>query len=816
MSKRLRKIFSYFSSSSDSESDSNKEDYETSNVSAFVQTGKGVTTRKQAKLQQNVLQPNQPSNVPVQGVSVPNRQRQLSQDSIEEPLPGPSNRQSGSQTASDEDETISRENVNSRPQSRLGNNDFEVPKTVDFDKFKLYIQKQDHKRQKRFNLEDHLYVMKVQLKQGTNPPLLRDVVDLIYESMVTVIDDLKHHLSDTQQNLIYVTMKQPGMNNALRSGAFILETTDADTILHFMMNMLNRFLQSDSQLRLDQGFTVWFKTFSYNHINWVDSRRKTGPLRLLGALLNMEITIYGCPRFVETVEKEFFNYCVLTSVIIGSLLNKSQRNEDSSHKANFNIISSLWSKTKLPIRLQNSAVQLLRTELKMLINELHLPENGPYDPQHVLPLVAKHYDSQIIIIRSTQSRIANFLSWPENWDPNLEQIFLFEATVDHVIPITNLHQFFLKNSAICFYCKRTYHYKTRHMCAVKTEHCQDCYKPLKPENDQHLLHQPFKFCDSKGPNKAMKVLCPKCNVSFKTKACFENHKSGCYVKGWFCQKCKFFDKKVKDPTAHQCLETKYSFCYFCKEKYNKEEMKHICLLKPETGSRSWPQLIFFSFEFTSMDQSKCVQCYKVKESMLETLNLTWADQVELNKYHCSVHSTFGSKEIPNLCTLLIEDREQRGTFEEVTFADDLLQLDVSKSSFTFDYDPHGLRPGKPQRQIKRVSNELFLVQQQLQRKEEKTALDYFLLFLLNGDRRNSSFISLNLQNDNLTAVLSILQTYNLSPEIVKKENSFILLKLEKLNISFVNASNYFNANYEDLLEQFQINEEPTFFPLGYV
>ena len=63
------------------------------------------------------------------------------------------------------------------------------------------------------------------------------------------------------------------MTNALRSGGFNLQMNEAGSILSFVMNMLNRFINSNEEVKLDQGFQVFFKIFSYNHMNWSKSRR---------------------------------------------------------------------------------------------------------------------------------------------------------------------------------------------------------------------------------------------------------------------------------------------------------------------------------------------------------------------------------------------------------------------------------------------------------------------------------------------------------------------------------------------------------------
>jgi hypothetical protein len=83
-------------------------------------------------------------------------------------------------------------------------------KVFENEDFSVFIQKQDHKRQKVFRLEDHLFVMRIKLKNHKKPPLLSSIRNIIEETMTVMINDLKNHYNSEESNLIYVTIKQPG------------------------------------------------------------------------------------------------------------------------------------------------------------------------------------------------------------------------------------------------------------------------------------------------------------------------------------------------------------------------------------------------------------------------------------------------------------------------------------------------------------------------------------------------------------------------------------------------------------------------------
>ena len=81
----------------------------------------------------------------------------------------------------------------------------EETKVFENDYFSVFIQKQDHQRQKVFRLEDHLYVMRVKLKNHRNPPLLTSIRNIIEETMTIMVNDLKNHYNPEESNLIYIT-----------------------------------------------------------------------------------------------------------------------------------------------------------------------------------------------------------------------------------------------------------------------------------------------------------------------------------------------------------------------------------------------------------------------------------------------------------------------------------------------------------------------------------------------------------------------------------------------------------------------------------
>ena len=61
-----------------------------------------------------------------------------------------------------------------------------------------------------FRIEDHLFVMRVKLKNHKRPPLLSSIREIIENAMTVMVNDLKNYYNAEESNLIYITMKQPG------------------------------------------------------------------------------------------------------------------------------------------------------------------------------------------------------------------------------------------------------------------------------------------------------------------------------------------------------------------------------------------------------------------------------------------------------------------------------------------------------------------------------------------------------------------------------------------------------------------------------
>jgi hypothetical protein len=84
--------------------------------------------------------------------------------------------------------------------------------------FILFLKKEAFLRQKRFNLQDHLFHVKIKLKNNSDVPFLKDILDFLEEGLLRMMDDIKKWNKEEDANICFLTLFQEPMVNALNSG----------------------------------------------------------------------------------------------------------------------------------------------------------------------------------------------------------------------------------------------------------------------------------------------------------------------------------------------------------------------------------------------------------------------------------------------------------------------------------------------------------------------------------------------------------------------------------------------------------------------
>jgi hypothetical protein len=89
------------------------------------------------------------------------------------------------------------------------------------DKFKLYVLKEAFLRQKKFNLQDHLFHIKIDLKNANDKPYLKDILDFLEQGLFFIMDNIKKHYNENDANVCFLTLYQEPMVNGLNSGILL-------------------------------------------------------------------------------------------------------------------------------------------------------------------------------------------------------------------------------------------------------------------------------------------------------------------------------------------------------------------------------------------------------------------------------------------------------------------------------------------------------------------------------------------------------------------------------------------------------------------
>lgn len=479
---------------------------------------------------------------------------------------------------------------------------------------------------------------------------------------------------------------------------------------------------------------------------------------------------------------------------------------------------------------QNKAGQELKHIVNDLCEILSIPLEGPHDPNSVFDLLSKHYCCQIHLIAGAEEVEPDYQSYPEKFDESLPQIFLYKINERHVVHIHNLKQFFKDNRSICFHCRKTY--SIYHKCPKK-QSCNQCSRRFATSTTKQWSYLPFQYCD-----KHIKIedpqTCPKCLQEFTSQLCMKNHNSKCgsgeFSKlGQVCQTCKkFVSFKIrgqKTPAEilenHKCF-SKYRVCKYCYE-YFPASYSHSCQVRKKELTKTWPNLVFFNFEYKNLTNLYCKQCKNLKLEYLQRINNTtdtnlYDDNNILNLV-CDKHKDPRAKLlIPNVAVIWRES--ERGVFEEYIITDQKLNDCEEKNPgiFKFEYFTEtNVQPYVTETPMgfkeKTVSTGSFIDQLNQKVASKKNNIIFkFLQMVTQPSWRNSTLLSWNDKYSHLGTIIEALLTIGTIPKIFHKKQKIFSVILENQNLKFMDACNYFPCTLHELATQYGINFDKMFFP----
>ena len=723
------------------------------------------------------------------------------------------------------------------------------------------MAKTSFKRQTRFTLDDHLFTVKVRLKDD-QPPLLSVMMEALTNAFEFMLNHLKNFypsgiiqirnlcliifngyyfiklfLGGSKASII---INQTSMKSPISSGFFDLQEPDIDNLVESVLNLLNRFINSNAEVSLDESFIIYFRVYSPGHVQHLNLRRR---MRIVGCLgksllpgtLQVKVGYPGNPQ-------AFANACFLSSIILSHLRNQlNNPNSESSLLRKLTLLLKACdgekkifqygsSKRNSPKQVEickvtlTNAGDLMLEKLKDLHGKCGVSFTDQIDLYDSLPKVANHLKSQIHVIQGFSGENASLISFPEEFDDSKPQIIIENMIDTHVTAVINLKKFFRHfKKQICFACLKISSISYKHIC-TKQKMCLTCRQPLKTQTTLNHFDPFFTFCDSQlqGSQVRERETCTTCNAIFLTKLCQRSHESICGKKGqgragYYCDTCKNFFKlgfkSASNAKENHICDKNLKRCCYCKEQ---KTTNHQCLVKDVFNTIKLPKLAFFAFSFKSFEN--CADCHLIRKNFKDVKNISWK-QLYLHEQFlslvCANHELSSNFETePNAAVILSE--VSQGNFKRTVLFDDNLSLNTlqSRKLETFDYLPKEFSSvSEPfQREKKELGVEFEMIINRLKEKKSKTVLDKFLIEILDKKYRNTTFLSVDANRLHNHLIVKSFSDLNITPFVLQNSGMVNLVSIRSLDMRFLNASAFIEGPLEEWVAQFSLDTDLHYFP----
>ena len=322
-----------------------------------------------------------------------------------------------------------------------------------------------------------------------------------------------------------MTICQKSLVNPIRSAVHVIQSNDTKQMVNHIMSDFNRYINSNETVPLEESsFEVYFKVLSQVHVNYPKHRRTAAPVRnTVGHKGDGIKYIYkgGLIDIPEGSLKDpaaFKDKCVLVSVMLGYF-----KIDNFEHYLKVKKLCYAKASNGDKIR----ATIFLKTALLELCQACSISFTGPHIMDDVLPIIAKVLNVQIHVIHSLEGRKCQIESFPQGHNYDLPRIYLYLIRPNHVVLIDNLKAFFIHNKRfVCFDCKKTfgYHIRTTHRCQVR-QNCFNCDGVFLTPTTKQIENEITVYCNAKQTdNFVPEFNCDKCNLTFQTHLCYNNHK----------------------------------------------------------------------------------------------------------------------------------------------------------------------------------------------------------------------------------------------------------------------------------------------------
>ena len=629
-----------------------------------------------------------------------------------------------------------------------------------------------------------------------------------------------------------LVINSSSMTSPITSGYFELQDRDINDMVEDILNLLNRFINSNAEVSLDDSFTTYFRVYSLGHTHRIRRRHRMRLVGCSGTMVfpgTLQVNV-GFPKNPQA----FSSACFLSSIVLWQMRILANESDSGAEKELITLMkickgekkifayrsgknnppSECWE--NIHSNTLNLAGELMLKKLAHFSKACNICFTEQIDLHESISKIADHFKCQIHLVQGFAAETASILSYPDEFDSSRPQIVLENLIGNHVTLVTNLNQFFRHfDRELCFVCRKTFSIGYRHWCTMKN--CLSCRLPLKTEKTIKQLDPFFKFCDSqivKENRLRIPRTCSICNTILYSELCQKYHSSLCGLKGqgrsgYFCPLCKNFFKlgfenALVAKANHACNRNTKN-CRLCK---SPQLSNHQCLVKPTSHTTSIPKLAFFVFSFQSSEN--CTDCFLLRDNFRIEKNISWKE-LNLSKNFlslvCNNHklsSNLDSK--PNAAVILSE--VSAGKFERTILFGDDLNPDYQgiKSTENFDYIPFEFTSAfSTKTKNEKLKREIELIISLLNEKKFKSVQEKFLLEIIQPKYKNTTFLSFNADKLHNQVILNSFAELNLIPFVIQDSGKVKMISFRTLKIRFYNASSFLEGTLEDRISQFSLD-----------
>ena len=119
----------------------------------------------------------------------------------------------------DESDILTSQPETNKPEDVLTKQAHQTDIIYENNNLQMIVEQGAFKRQNRFRLQDHLFYLKIKLKNPNDPvPLLKDILLFLEQGLLHVMDKIKVFYNEKDANICFLTLHQNPMLIGLNSG----------------------------------------------------------------------------------------------------------------------------------------------------------------------------------------------------------------------------------------------------------------------------------------------------------------------------------------------------------------------------------------------------------------------------------------------------------------------------------------------------------------------------------------------------------------------------------------------------------------------